>query len=233
MLASYKYTGKKRRSQLVKFESNPEFTRETFTLLGGSGGVRAIGLGMLLAMTFGVGAVNVAQAADAGNTGNGVLTLADPAYTNAVLPGDYTVVCTTGGADAVSKFRVEDPEGNHVGTATGGTAFAKHIKFTIAGGGTDFVEGDRFVVSVAVELGAATNKVVEWDPDAVDGTERIWGVSLVDLEAPDGEDVSGGLALRRGDVILAGQEIAWPDGITDDQKAAAVVELEQMRMIVR
>lgn len=233
MLASYKMTGRKRLSQLVKYESNPEFTREVFTLLAGSGSTRTAALGALLAMTFGAGAISVSQAADPGNTGDGVLTLADPAFTSSIQPGEYTVVCTTGGADGVSKFRVEDPEGKQVATATGGTAFTKQIKFTISGGSAAFVEGDRFVVTVAAELGDPSNKIVLWDPNASDGTERIWGVCLREIAAADGVDAEGGLALRRGDAILAANEIVWPNGITDDQKAEAIVALEAMRILAR
>ena len=198
----------------------------------GDGAARAVKIGTLLAMTFAATAIDVAQAADAGNTGDGTLTLADPAYTAAVKPGDYTVVCTVGGADAASKFRVEDPEGNHVGTATGGAAFTKQIKFTIAGGAADFVVGDKFVVTVSIDLGDATNKVVAWNPDAADGTERIWGVSLVELTAPDGEDAPGGLANRRDAILFTG-EIEWPDGITAAQKEQAIADLEAMRILVR
>ncbi|WP_223478742.1 head decoration protein [Oricola indica] len=220
-------------SQLVKFEAHPDFCRETTTLLAGDGAVRKTVLGTILAMTFAASAIAVAASADAGNTGNGTLTLADPAYTSAVKPGDYTVVCTTGGADATSKFRVEDPLGNQVGTATGGAAFAKQIKFTIAGGGTDFVEGDKFVVSVSFDLGDASNKVVEWDPAAADGTERIWGLALNEVTAPDGEDAEGQLVLRRGPSIVFSGQVQWPDGITDAQKDDAVREFEAMGILVR
>lgn len=220
-------------SQLLKYELSPDFCRESTTLLAGDGAVRKTVLGTILAMTFAASAITVAQAADAGNTGNGTLTLANPAYTSAVKAGDYTVVCTTGGADGTSKFRIEDPEGNHVGTATGGAAFAKHIKFTIAGGGNAFVEGDKFVVSVAVDIGDAANKVVEWDPAATDGTERIWGLALNEISAPDGEDAEGQLALRRGPAIVFVGQIQWPDGISAVQKEEAILDIERLGIIVR
>lgn len=228
----YKVTGRKRLSQLLKWESNSEFCRQPYTLLAGSGSERKLLIGTLVAMVFGAGAVGAAAAADVGNTGDGILTLADPAVTAAAKPGDYTIVCTTGGADATSKFRVEDPEGVQVGTATGGTAFAKHIRFTIAGGAANFVEGDKFTVTVTADVGDPANKIVAWDPDADDGTERIWGVGINDVTAPDGEDAIGGLALRRDAILFAGA-IEWPDGVTADQKEAAIVELEALRILVR
>lgn len=220
-------------SQLVKYELHPDFCRETVTLAAGDGAARSTRLGTILAMTYAASAIAVSQAADAGNTGDGTLGLADPAHTPAVKAGDYTVVCTTGGADGASKFRVEDPEGNHVGTATGGAAFAKQIRFTIAGGGVAFAEGDRFVVTVAVDIGDPANKVAEWDPGASDGTERIWGLALNEVTAPDGEDAEGQLVLRRGPAILFAGQIRWPDGIAAENKEEAILSLEARGILVR
>lgn len=231
-LAYSKITGPNPVSSVIKWELFPDFCRESFTLKAGDGSARVIAVGQPLAMVLAVGATLAAAAADAGNTGNGTLTLADPAVTSAVLPGDYSVVCTTGGGDGTAKFRVEDPEGVQVGTATAGTAFAKHVKFTIAAGGTAFVEGDKFVVAVSINYGEPTNQIVAWDPDASDGTEIIWGISRVDLTAPDGEDRDGGVADRR-DCIIAKAGIVWPSGATDAQKAEAFNQLEAMRLIPR
>ena len=232
-LPVYKVSGAARRSDLVKFELNTDFCRESHVLAAGSGAERKVVLGTLLAAVFAASAINVAQAADAGNTGDGTLALSTPAYTSAAKAGPYSVVCTTGGPDGTSKFRVEDPEGNEVGTATGGAAFGKQIRFTISGGAAAFVEGDKFEVEVAIDIGDPGNELVEWDPDANDGTERIWGVSLKETIAPDGTTNDGGLALRRGPAILYGPNIAWPDGITDEQKDQAIVDLEAMGFVVR
>lgn len=229
----YKVTGAARVSDLIKCEFDPAYCRESYTLKAGSGTERKVILGTLLAVVFAASALNVTSAADAGNTGDGTLTLADPAHTSAVKDGDYTVVCTTGGADGTSKFRVEDPAGKQVGTATGGTAFNKQIKFTIAGGAAAFVEGDKFVVSAAVDYGDPANEKIEWDPAASDGSERIWGIALGALTAPDGTNAEGGLAMRRGPAILFIGQIQWPAGITDDQKEQAVNALEEMGIIVR
>ena len=78
--------------------------------------------------------------------------------------GRYTVRCTTGGADAASKFQVEGPDGKTIGEATGGAAFAKQVKFTISGGGTDFVAGDSFVIDIAIDQEDPTNTRVAWVP---------------------------------------------------------------------
>ena len=231
-LAYMKISGPKAVSSVIKWELFPDFCREGFTLAAGDGAERKIEVGQLLAMQLGDSSASAVAEADSANTGDGTLTLADPAVTSKVQPGDYSVVCTTGGTTAVAKFRVEDPEGVQVGTATAGTAFAKQIKFTIAAGSTDFAEGDKFTVTVTVDYGAATNKIVAWDPTASNGAEIIWAISRVALTAPDGEERMGGVADRR-DCIVAKAGIVWPSGITDAQKAEAYNSLEAMRLIPR
>lgn len=226
MLSSYKMTRPVPVSSLVAYEGEVELTRATGTLLAGDGATRTVKLGTLLGKISGSGDLSAAAAADAGNTGNGTFTLADPALGATAKIGVYTINCTTGGADGTSKFRVEDPDGKLVGTATGGAAFDKAIKFTIAGGGTDFVIGDAFTVTVARAAGQEDGKIVAWDPDATDGSEAIWGVSLRETVAEDGADnVDGVLAVRRMAVLIA-ETIDWPDGITADQKAAAILDMD-------
>ena len=84
------------------------------------------------------GALNV------GAAGNGAITMAaQPVLVGGAL-GAYTVTFTSATA-----FTVKDPSGNPVGAGAVGTAFANKIAFTIAAGGTAFVAGDGFTVTVA------------------------------------------------------------------------------------
>lgn len=96
--------------------------------------------------------VSVSRTAAVGNTGNGVMTLATPAYANPVAPGNWTVRCSAAASDA-GTFQVIDPAGRIVGTATVGVAYTGPIKFTIADGSTDFIVGDEFTVAVAISGG--------------------------------------------------------------------------------
>lgn len=221
-------------SALLKWEVDPEFSRQTGTLLAGDGAPRAVKLGTLLGLITSAGAMTAIASAIAGNAGNGVLTLANPSTATGAKAGIYTVVCTTAGADGASKFRVEDPEGVQVGTATGGAAFTKQVKFTIAGGGTPFAVGDAFSVLVSIAVDDDDGKIVAWDPDATNGSEVILGISLGAFEAPDGEDLDGVLYVVR-DAICALGAVQWPDGLTSDQKAKAVQELATMptRILLR
>lgn len=115
----------------------------------------AIGFGKVVApgtvdhtcRAIGAQTYDVAQAAVAGNTGNGTLTLADPAYGAGVKPGVYKVTAIEPASDG-GTFSVEDPDGVQVGIARVGVAFNNVVKFTIADGATDFVAGDAFNVTV-------------------------------------------------------------------------------------
>ncbi|OLP56818.1 hypothetical protein BJF92_12160 [Rhizobium rhizosphaerae] len=226
-MAVFKTTRPNQVSDLVKRELDPELGREVFTLLGGVGTPRTVRLGTPLGRIAASGALAVVAAAVAGNTGNGTLTLANPAFGTGVKVGDYAVTCSVGGADGTSKFRVEDPDGVVVGTATGGAAFSKAVRFTIAGGATAFAVGDTFTVTVSQGVGADDGKVKEWDPTAIDGTQHIWGFSIREVTAAVGVDnTTDGLAIRRLSVLRAGA-ILWPTAATDAQKAAAIARIDE------
>lgn len=116
----------------------------------------AIGFGKLVApgtvdhtcRAIGAQTFTVEAAAVAGNTGNGVLTLADPAYGAGVKAGTYRVIAIEPAAN-LGTFSVEDPDGVQIGVASVGVAFTGVVKFTIADGATDFVAGDTFTLAVA------------------------------------------------------------------------------------
>lgn len=96
--------------------------------------------------------IEVSSTAASGNTGDGTLTLATPAYDTGVVPGGYTVECVTV-AEGSGTFAVKDPAGTRIGTATVGEAYEGPIQFTITAGETDFEPGDKFVVSVEISGG--------------------------------------------------------------------------------
>lgn len=228
----FKISKAKTLGALLKYEAHPEFSRENYTLKGGDGAERAIIIGTPLALENAAGEVTTDITAGSGNTGDGTLAMGDPAVTGAVKPGVYTVVCTTGGADGTSKFHVEAPDGKLLGTATGGTEFAKQVRFTISGGSEAFVENDRFDIEVAVTAGPETGLVVAWDPDAADQTGEIWALAGNDITAQDGIDAQGGLAIRRH-ALVDKSCIVWPEAASAEQRAAALQELEMLTIIAR
>ncbi len=132
---------------------------------------QTIAVGQILTRQAVGASVTASAVADAGNTGNGVLTLANPAVDANAIGGDYRVIILDPVTNA-GQFEVFDPFGNAVGKGVVGTPFANQVKFTIADGSTDFVAGDGFTIHV--DEGSTANEVyIAWAPgyraDAIAG----------------------------------------------------------------
>lgn len=192
-------------------EADYKYSRDAITLISGQN--LAIGTVLGLITTGG------ASETHAGNTGNGAMTLdgTTPVLANAMV-GVYTVQCTAAATNA-GTFTVFDPLGRQLGQHTvGGSAFANHIKFTIADGATDFVVGDKFLVTVAAGSGKAT----ALNLSAVDGSQYAAGV-LIDSVDASGGDKKTAMICRYA--ILKSSTLVWPNGISATQKAAAIAQL--------
>ena len=182
--------------------------------------------GTVLGMRAVVADVAIAQAS--AGTGDGVLTIADPAVNSKVKDGVYTVVCTGVAANA-GNFRVEDPNGKHIGDAAVGVAFNKEIKFTIADGAADFVVGDAF--SITVEAEASDFEYGAHDPVAIDGLEEAKAIALYMSTSGVGVTAEISAITRLSEVN--GKLLTWDADITDAQKADGVQALANHNIIVR
>lgn len=143
-----------------------------------------------------VGKITIGAASSAvkggGNTGNGtfVLDVTTPVLANAI-PGVYTLRNILAAANA-GTFRLEDPKGNVLGDflitgGAGGTVLVNdQIKGVITDGGTDFILGDGFDITIA----AGSGKVVIAVATALDGSNIPYGILVDDANATAG-DVSG------------------------------------------
>jgi hypothetical protein len=157
-------------------------------------------------------------AASAGNTGNGTSS-AVTTQANCQT-GVYRAVFT-----AATKFEVFDPDGNMIGKGSTGVAFATEVGFTITAGGTAFVGGDGFDITVA----AATAKYVEYDPAGTNGAEVLTALNYGAVDA-SAADKSGTVIARSAEVNAS--ELVWKAGVTTNQKAAALAALEVLAGIV-
>ena len=176
-----------------------------------------------------VAGITSSSAADGGNTGNGILTLANPAVSPAVKDGKYTIRIVEPAANA-GAFQVEDPEGRAVGEGTVGVAFDGEIKFTLADGATDFVVNDSFTVTI----GRETEKDEQWKilaPAAADGTEIAAGI-LFDAVTTDGVSTKKATAVVRHAEVRE-SDLSWPGGITAIQKATAIEQLLRQGIVIR
>jgi hypothetical protein len=232
MLVSQSISRAATETSVLHSEVDPLISRKTGTLKGGSGGVRKIVVGMILA-SITVGSATVATAtASADNVGGGTLTLDNPAFTQSVLEGNYIIRCVTAGGAGVAEFSVEKPDGKELKKAKEGEAYNTHLKFTIAAAAADFAVGDTFTVEVTTTDGKATSQIVEYDPNADDGSQRFWGFSLVNAEASDGVDnVDGVTGLRRLGVVKT-SGIVWPQGMSDQDKHEFLGAIEEKYSIV-
>lgn len=168
-----------------------------------------------------VGNPTVVSAAGGTNTGNGTLgTLSAKGYAPSV--GAYTVEFN----DA-THYVVNDPLGSEVGHGTTGVAFAAGgLGFTITAGGTAFVAGDSFTVTVA----AGTNKMKPWDPANADGSQFVAGILF------NGKNVTSGdkpaLAITRHAEVNA-SELIYPTGTSAAQVASALAQLKSLGILAR
>lgn len=147
--------------------------------------------GAVLGRTATAATVAAAVAA-AGNTGDGVVTLGDPAFGGAVQEGTYRVVCVEPASNA-GQFVVEGPDGKVRGKATVGVEYDGDIVFTIADGATDFAAGDSFTFAVS----AISYKYKLAAAAAVDGSAVPVGILAEDANATDADAEC--LVYERGD----------------------------------
>jgi len=211
-------TGLSGLSDLIHSEYDPTFTTDKRKGLAGTGTARVFAAFALLGTVL-LGAPTVTAAAVVG-TGNGAIT-ALTADVGAIA-GIYQVVIIEPGTNA-GTYQVIRPNGVLDGTGViGGAAYNGMINFSLADGATDFVAGDRIPITVAYAAGS--KKDVPWSPTATDGSQEITGINLFAAEAPVGQDVEL-TVLARGPTIIRREAIAWPAGVTTDQKTAAYARL--------
>lgn len=211
----------------MKWEQDQNVSRQNITIKAGSGAVRALTAGMVLAKL--TTATTATAAKTGGNTGNGTITMdaTQPVKTGVKL-GVYTVRFTVAATNN-GTFVVVDPDGIEIGTvvmAAGSGTFSGAIKFAIADGATDFVVGDGFDITIT----ALVEKWLQLAPAATDGSQIAAGVLVYDITAADGTDKAGGVAVVRNGVYLKDQ-LTWPGGITTAQKAAAVAQLKNLGLL--
>ncbi len=211
-------------AEFIVSESNGYRSREA--IIVGSGA--DLQPGTVLAKAPGA-ATSAAKAG--GNTGTGTFVLD---ATNPVLGGAkagvYTLRCITAVTNG-GTFRLEDPDGFVLGDyviaagAGGVVAVNDDIKGVITDGGTDFVAGDGFDITVA-----ASTKFKQLDLTALNGLQ-VAAAILYGPAFAASADRRGAAYVRECEVN--GGEIVWPDGITTNQKAAAIAQLAVASIIVR
>ncbi|NDV77078.1 head decoration protein [Burkholderia cenocepacia] len=171
--------------------------------------------------TAAVGKPTAAATAGASNTGNGTSSaVTTTGYAPTV--GIYTVEF-----DDATHFVVSAPNGQEIGHGVTGTAFsAGGLNFTITAGGTAFVPGDSFTITVA----AGANKWVPCTATAVDGSQNAAGICF-GLSDASLNDVYGAIVTRSCEVNKS--ELVWDPSMNPAAQAAALVLLQALGIIPR
>lgn len=205
--------------EFVMTEANGTRSRESLKIAA----EQTIAANSILAQRGVVAEIVATASADEGNTASsGTIAMESPAVTASVQDGRYIGVAT-----AATTVEWSDPKGIKIGTSTHGTPFTKGgISLTITAGGTPNVAGDRFYVDVAADFGDFEH--VAYDPD---GVLPISGIAIYPATTGVGETTEIAAIVR--DAEANGNCIAWPAGITAEQKADAIQALADLGIIVR
>jgi len=190
-----------------------------FTITAG-GTPFAAGDSFTLTTTATPGNPSIASAAGT-NTGNGTIgSLSVQGY--AAKAGVYSVEF-----DDATHFVVSDPTGAEVGHGTTGVAFkAGGLSFTITAGGTAFVPGDSFAVTVA----AGSSKYKPFDPANVDGSQIPAGVLFASKDVTS-VDKPCAVVVRLAEVNAS--ELVWPTGMSAAAITAALAQLKALTILPR
>jgi hypothetical protein len=162
-------------------------------------------------------------------SGTGVAAYADVVVTLGALAevGVYRLTCTRAADTGVlAQFQVATPNGELLPPITCTTAYAGgHLNLTLPVGTTVWVVGDVLGITVAGD-----GLYAQYNQDAVTGLQIPAGI-LLDAADASTADVQAVAFVRDGEVI--GRLLTWPADITDAEKAAAIIHLEQRGIVVR
>jgi len=176
-------------------------------------------LGVILDGTSATGA---AQTVPAANTGNG--TMSAITLAQGVVEGVYELTYLS-----ATEFGVYSPAGDLVGEGKNGVAFAAGgLGFTMTAGGTAFVAGDGFTITLAANANVGLYNVLSLT--AADGTQIPAGILFNTVDATGGNTA---VTINSRACEVNGSELTYPSGATASQIATINAQLAQLGLIVR
>lgn len=196
-------------------EANGMLSREAITILSGEGKLSA---GTVLGKIL-YGAATAA-AKSGGNTGNGTISAVTVIGGSGAKTGVYKVRFT-----AATTWNLVDPDGFEVGAGVTGTPNANDLAFTITAGGTPFVAGDGFDITVA----AGSGKYVA-SPNALtagkEGAEIACAVLAYETDATSADATAVAIT---NDAEVKTPMLVYAASVNDSTKKAA--KLTQLRAV--
>lgn len=163
-----------------------------------------------------LGAITTA-AKSGGNTGNGTISAVTALAAGAKV-GVYKLRFT-----AATTWNLVDPDGFEIGSGANSVANANDLAFTTTAGGTAFVAGDGFDITVAEGSG----KFVEWNPSNVNGSQVVAGVLVYPIT---GETEV--VVLRRHAQVKS-LALDWFSGANPGNKTTGIAGLAALGIIAR
>lgn len=142
--------------------------------------------------------------------------------------GIYTATCEVGGSATASKWRVEDPDGNYVGTATGNTAFTSTdgVTFTITDSGTDPVPGEAFAITVVYTADTAFVGLAILDPGVITNTTTPDAYQQYQTGS---FETSGPMYVTAGATVADGDQAYWNPATARYTNTATHIRLQNVR----
>ncbi len=157
-------------------------------------------------------------------SGTGDGTIGAVAVGDDVEIGTYVLTGKTEASNA-GTFSVRTPSGIFLPDLTVAAAYTStHISLTVADGAADWDTGD--VIHVVV----APGDYEVLDPDEDDGAQVAAGILYASTNATDA-DVACVVVARLAEVKA--DALTWPDGISADEKAAAIAQLNARGIYLR
>jgi len=127
-------------------------------------------------------------------------------------------------ANGLGTFKVTAPDTTVVAEGTIGTAFVStHVNFTWADGSINVVTGDTQTITVTRDV----DVFGAYDPTATDGRQIPCAMSLYAVTT--GADETKDVAAIVWNAQININCVAWPDGITADQKDAAIAAMAKVK----
>lgn len=91
--------------------------------------------------------------------------------------------------------------------------------------------GQNLALGTVVGRVTANQKIKALDSSAQDGSQIAVGVILEAIDASAADKTSGIMAARAA--VVADHALVWPAGITEQEKGAAIAQLESIGVLIR
>ncbi len=213
-------------TSVTKWVLADQISRASITLDNSTGGTdMVLEVGTVLGQEL-FGTVTAA-AKSGGNTGTGTCTALSAG--NKAQVGVYKAIAVLAGTNAAT-FNLYDPNGRLIDqkqfSGSGATAvFANdQIGATITDGGTDFIVGDEFDITVP----AGSGSYAPLNLSGADGTQVAAAVLYARAFVAADTSDDGSAIIR--DALVMSDTLIWPSGATATQIANATAQLAAQRI---